>query len=85
MPNTTPAKRARRAPAARQHSSLDYVQPALEDLDKARGRAGEELRTTSDTAIERLRKGREGPSFARRRPDVTVGGRARARVRGRPG
>jgi hypothetical protein len=58
MPTTTkPAKRAERAPAApRQLSSLDYIQQALEDLDKARGRATDELRETIDRATERLRR-----------------------------
>jgi hypothetical protein len=58
MPTTTtePARQARPAPAARrQRSSLDYVQKALEDLDKARGRATDELRESIDSAIERLR------------------------------
>lgn len=58
MPTTTtkPAKQTRPAPAARrQRSSLDYVQKALEDLDKARGRATDELRESIDSAIERLR------------------------------
>jgi hypothetical protein len=53
---TTPAKRARRAPARPEPSSVDYVQQALEDLDKARGRAGDELRHTLDNTVERLRK-----------------------------
>lgn len=46
---------AKRAPA-RKPTSLDYVQKAIEDLDKARKSAGEELRKTIDTAMERLRK-----------------------------
>lgn len=58
MPTITkPAKRAEPAPAApRQLSSLDYIQQALEDLDKARGRATDELRETIDRATERLRR-----------------------------
>jgi hypothetical protein len=57
MPTTTkPAKRTNRAPAARRRpSSLEYVQKALVDLDKARGRASDELRESIDSAIERLR------------------------------
>jgi uncharacterized protein YicC (UPF0701 family) len=58
MPTTTtkPAKRTERAPTARrQPSSLDYIQKALDDLDKARGRASDELRESIDSAIERLR------------------------------
>jgi signal transduction histidine kinase len=58
MPTTTkPAKGATRAPAARrQPSSLEYIQQALEDLDKARGRATDELQETIDSAIKRLRQ-----------------------------
>lgn len=59
MPTTTkkPATRAKRPAAARaEPSSLDYVQQAIEDLDKARSRATDELRETIDSAIERLRK-----------------------------
>jgi hypothetical protein len=52
----TAPKPAQRTAARKPPSSLDYVQKALEDLDKARGRASDELRTTLDGAIERLRK-----------------------------
>ncbi|MGZ4268529.1 MAG: hypothetical protein ACXVFN_02880 [Solirubrobacteraceae bacterium] len=58
MPATTKPKAAgaKRAPARKQPTSLDYIQKAIEDLDKARKSAGEELRKTIDTAMERLRK-----------------------------
>jgi uncharacterized protein YicC (UPF0701 family) len=57
MPTTAPAKRTSRAPAHRsEKSSLDYLQKAVDDLDKARGRASDELRETIDGVIERLRK-----------------------------
>jgi uncharacterized protein YicC (UPF0701 family) len=56
MPTTTPTKPARRTASASQPSSMDYIQQALEDLDKARGRAGDELRVNVDHAVERLRK-----------------------------
>ena len=56
-PKSKPTKSKPAKPAARkQPSSLDYVQQALKDLDKARGRATDEVRHTVDTAIERLRK-----------------------------
>jgi hypothetical protein len=58
MPTTTkkPATRTKRPAARKEPSSLEYVQQAIEDLDKARGRATDELRETIDGAIERLRK-----------------------------
>jgi hypothetical protein len=57
MPTTAPAKRATRAAAPRtEKSSLDYLQKAVDDLDKARSRATDELRETIDGVIERLRK-----------------------------
>lgn len=52
---TTRAKPARRA-AAKPPSSLDYIQKALDDLDKARERASDELRTIIDHTVDRLRK-----------------------------
>jgi uncharacterized protein YicC (UPF0701 family) len=56
MPTTTPTKAARRTPARPEPSSVEYIQQALADLDKARGRAGDELRVNVDHAVERLRK-----------------------------
>jgi hypothetical protein len=53
----TPAKRARRATAThKQPTSLDYVQKALHDLEKARTHGSKELRTAIDGATERLRE-----------------------------
>ena len=68
MPAHHPEEHAAKPlPAARkQPSSLDYVQQALKDLDKARGRATDEVRHTVDTAIERLRKASSEMRDARR-------------------
>jgi uncharacterized protein YicC (UPF0701 family) len=50
-----PAKRGAKGKPRAQKTSMDYVQQAIQDIDRARGRAGEELRETLDSALERLR------------------------------
>ena len=59
-PTKRPAKRGAKASSGTQKSSLDYVQEAMKDLDRARGRAGSELRETLDTAIDRLHAAASG-------------------------
>jgi uncharacterized protein YicC (UPF0701 family) len=55
MPATTPAKSADKAP-------MDHLQDALEDLDKAREQAGEEVSAKIDSARDRINEAREDMS-----------------------
>jgi uncharacterized protein YicC (UPF0701 family) len=54
MPTTTKPKTTRKA--AQAPSSIAYVQDAIKDLERARERAGTELRESLDAGIERLRE-----------------------------
>ena len=58
MPATTtrPGGHAKKSP---EKAPLDYLQDALEDLDKAREKAGEEVSASIDSARERISDARE--------------------------
>ena len=53
MATTTKSRKAGEAAAASR--SIDYLQDAVRDLDRARERAGSELRESLDAGIERVR------------------------------
>ena len=57
--STTTKKSNARAAAPSEQAPLDYLRDALEDLDKAREKAGEEVRAGIDSARERVRDARE--------------------------
>ena len=50
------ATTTRKAPAKPAKSSLDYLQEAMADLEKARQSATGEIRASLDAAIERMRR-----------------------------
>jgi hypothetical protein len=52
----TKAKPARQPVAKQPKSSLDYLQLALDDLDKARAQAQKEAREHIDEAVDRIRE-----------------------------
>ena len=52
----TPAGKATRRAAAKPKSTLDHLQHALDDLDKARTQAQQDARTSIDAAAERIRE-----------------------------
>ena len=79
-----PAKRGAKARPRAQKTSIDYVQQAMNDIDRARERAGVELRDTLDSALERLRHAvgdlrkraeQEASEFERAFEDATEDGR----------
>ncbi len=47
------------APKPAEKSSLEYLQQALDDLDKARRQAQNEVRAGIDSAVERIRDARK--------------------------
>jgi vacuolar-type H+-ATPase subunit E/Vma4 len=56
---TTTAKSDRRTTTGSEQAPLDYLRDALEDLDKAREKAGEEARGAIDSARERIGEARD--------------------------
>jgi uncharacterized protein YicC (UPF0701 family) len=56
MPAKSPVATSAKPPAATEKTSLDYLQMAVQDLDRARERAGEELRAVIDDAVRKLRE-----------------------------
>jgi vacuolar-type H+-ATPase subunit E/Vma4 len=59
MTTSTNKKSDAGATASSEPAPLDYLRDALEDLDKAREKAGEEVRAGIDSARERVRDARE--------------------------
>ena len=50
-----PATTAKRKPAAAK-TTVDYLEEALKDLDKAREKAGEGARSSIESAVDRIRE-----------------------------
>lgn len=59
MPATTTKPAGSGQKAKRQKATADYLQDALEDLGKARDKAGEEVGARIDSAVERIKEARE--------------------------
>ena len=51
-----PARKAAAKPKSKDKNTLDYLQHALDDLDKARSHAQQDARTSIDAAVERIRE-----------------------------
>ncbi len=59
MPATTTKSGASHSSKSTEKAPVDYLQDALEDLDKAREKAGEEVSASIDSARERISDARD--------------------------